>query len=103
MLDYGDDGPPDFHNKAMLKEVNSVLPPQLSCGDSVSALWELFLLQKEVDTTLSDERSHSSAYLTTEERNQKRKTFETNLKLSKMLDKKIKSKMVDTLSIQKTS
>jgi hypothetical protein len=41
--------------------------------DSVSALRELFLLQKEVDTTLSDARLHSSVNLTTEGRNRKRK------------------------------
>ena len=66
--------------------------------DSVSTLCEIFLLQKEVDTTILAAHHEADSNLTSNEKNWKRKAFQTNLELSDLLDQKIKSKMLVTLS-----
>jgi hypothetical protein len=63
-LDYGDDGPPEFHDESMLKEVNLVLP--LPIGATIlpvhkvklklksSATAVVFIISKKCDPQLAE-------------------------------------------------
>jgi hypothetical protein len=60
--------------------------------DSVAALRELFLLQKEVETTISAASNETDSNLPIDEQNRKRKAFQTNIELSELLNRMSREK-----------